>query len=251
MFERLTERARHSLVLAQEEARLLNHRCIGTEHLLLGLMKEQDGIAAQALSHLDLSVETVRLKVEEVVQLVATGPSGSPPFTPRAKKVLELALREALRRGHSHIGTEHILLGLAREGEGTGANVLVSLIGDLGRVRVEVIKILSENRSENASSWMSQLHDAPVAGQPPDNAYAAEADIRAAFAGSSAESEDGISVLTVEGGGTLGPILTALKRRLGGSATQGTNVFTSVDEIVFTDPTHAVVGFSRVCTEFG
>jgi ATP-dependent Clp protease ATP-binding subunit ClpA len=113
--ERFTDRARRVLVLDQEAGRLLNHSFIGTEHILLGLVHEQGGIAAQALSQLDIPLEAVRLKVEEVVQLVASGPSGSPPFTPRAKKVLEMALREALQLGHSYIGTEHILLGLVRE----------------------------------------------------------------------------------------------------------------------------------------
>jgi hypothetical protein len=148
MFERFSDQARRVLVLAQEESRLLNHAVIGTEHLLLGLLHEHDGIAARALTQLGLSLEAVRLEVADAVQLAATGPSGSPPFTPRAKKVLELALREALQLGHSYIGTEHILLGLVREGEGVGAQVLAGLVGDVSLVRQEVIEILSAHESD-------------------------------------------------------------------------------------------------------
>ena len=143
MFERFTDRARRVLVLAQEEARLLNHSFIGTEHILLGLIGEGDGLAAQALTTLGITPEAVRRKVEETIGMAGTAPSGSPPFTPRAKKVLELSLREALQLGHSHIGTEHILLGLVREGEGVAATVLVGLGADLGRVRREVVRLIS------------------------------------------------------------------------------------------------------------
>src|ERR1700684_3847774 len=118
MFERFTDRARRALVLAQEEARLLNHSFIGTEHILLGLLHEEEGVAATALQHLGFSLEAPRAKVEETIGLSGTSPTGSPPFTPRAKKVLELSLREALQLGHNYIGTEHMLLGLVREGEG-------------------------------------------------------------------------------------------------------------------------------------
>ena len=114
-------------MLAQEEARLLNHSFIGTEHILLGLIHEGEGVAAKALESLGISLEAVREKVEETIGMAGTAPSGSPPFTPRAKKVLELSLREALQLGHSYIGTEHMLLGLVREGEGVAATVLVSL----------------------------------------------------------------------------------------------------------------------------
>ena len=124
MFERFTDRARRVLVLAQEEARLLNHSFIGTEHILLGLIHEGEGVAAKALESLGISLEAVREKVEETIGLAGTAPTGSPPFTPRAKKVLELSLREALQLGHSYIGTEHMLLGLVREGEGVAATVL-------------------------------------------------------------------------------------------------------------------------------
>jgi hypothetical protein len=144
VFERFTERARRVLVLAQEEARLLDHGFIGTEHILLGLIQEVDGIAAQALRELDISLKVARAKVAETVGAQVTSGSGSPPFTPRAKKVLELALREALQLGHSYIGTEHLLLGVVREGEGVGAQVLVSLGADLSAVRQHVIRLLAE-----------------------------------------------------------------------------------------------------------
>jgi ATP-dependent Clp protease ATP-binding subunit ClpC len=124
LFERFTDRARRVLVLAQEEARLLNHSFIGTEHILLGLIHEGEGVAAKALESLGISLEAVREKVEETIGPAGTAPTGSPPFTPRAKKVLELSLREALQLGHNYIGTEHMLLGLVREGEGVAAQVL-------------------------------------------------------------------------------------------------------------------------------
>jgi ATP-dependent Clp protease ATP-binding subunit ClpC len=131
------------LVLAQEEARLLNHNFIGTEHILLGLIHEGDGVAAKALDSLGISLEAVREKVEERIGPSGSSTSGSPPFTPRAKKVLELSLREALQLGHNYIGTEHLLLGLVREDEGVAAQVLVSLGADLSRVRQRVIQLLS------------------------------------------------------------------------------------------------------------
>jgi ATP-dependent Clp protease ATP-binding subunit ClpC len=143
VFERFTDRARRVLVLAQEEARLLNHSFIGTEHILLGLIHEGEGVAAKALEQLGISLEAVREKVEETIGLSGNAPTGSPPFTPRAKKVLELSLREALQLGHNYIGTEHMLLGLVREGEGVAAQVLVSLGADLSRVRQQVIQLLS------------------------------------------------------------------------------------------------------------
>src|SRR5690606_23086445 len=118
LFERFTDRARRVVVLAQEEARLLNHSYIGTEHILLGLIHEGEGVAAKALESLGISLEAVRSQVEEIIGQGGTAPSGHIPFTPRAKKVLELSLREALQLGHNYIGTEHILLGLIREGEG-------------------------------------------------------------------------------------------------------------------------------------
>jgi ATP-dependent Clp protease ATP-binding subunit ClpC len=143
LFERFTDRARRVLVLAQEEARLLNHNFIGTEHILLGLIHEGEGVAAKALESLGISLEAVREKVEETIGPAGSSTTGSPPFTPRAKKVLELSLREALQLGHNYIGTEHMLLGLVREGEGVAAQVLVSLGADLSRVRQQVIQLLS------------------------------------------------------------------------------------------------------------
>ena len=143
MFERFTDRARRVVVLAQEEARLLNHNYIGTEHILLGLIHEGEGVAAKALESLGISLEKVRQQVEEIIGAGQSPPSGHIPFTPRAKKVLELSLREALQLGHNYIGTEHILLGLIREGEGVAAQVLVKLGADLGRVRQQVIQLLS------------------------------------------------------------------------------------------------------------
>lgn len=148
MFERFTDRARRVLTLAQEEARLLNHGFIGTEHLLLGLIHEDEGGAAKALEALGISHEAVRQKVVETIGKAGTAPSGSPPFTPRAKKVLELSLREALQLKHSYISTEHLLLGLVREGEGVAATVLVSLGADLSRVREQVIASMSGARGE-------------------------------------------------------------------------------------------------------
>ena len=143
MFERFTDRARRVVVLAQEEARLLNHSYIGTEHILLGLIHEGEGVAAKALESLNISLEAVRAQVEEIIGQGGSSPSGHIPFTPRAKKVLELSLREALQLGHNYIGTEHILLGLIREGEGVAAQVLVKLGADLSRVRQQVIQLLS------------------------------------------------------------------------------------------------------------
>src|ERR1700754_2613840 len=143
MFERLPDRARRVVVLAQEEARMLSHNYIGTEHILLGLIHEGEGVAAKALESLDISLEAVRAQVEEIIGQGQQAPSGHIPFTPRAKKVLELSLREALQLGHSYIGTEHILLGLIREGEGVAAQVLQKLGADLNRVRQQVIQLLS------------------------------------------------------------------------------------------------------------
>src|SRR5216110_4097703 len=142
MFERFTDRARRVVVLAQEEARMLNHNYIGTEHILLGLIHEGEGVAAKALESMNISLEAVRRQVEDIIGQGQQAPSGHIPFTPRAKKVLELSLREALQLGHNYIGTEHILLGLIREGEGVAAQVLQKLGADLNRVRQQVIQLL-------------------------------------------------------------------------------------------------------------
>ena len=145
MFERFTNRARRVVVLAQEEARKLNHNYIGTEHILLGLIKEGEGHAAKALEDLNISIENVRTEVVEIIGEGQQAPSGHIPFTPRAKKVLELSLREALQLGHNYIGTEHILLGLIREGEGVAAQVLKKLGAELTQVRQTVIKLISSS----------------------------------------------------------------------------------------------------------
>jgi ATP-dependent Clp protease ATP-binding subunit ClpC len=142
MFERFTERARRVVVLAQEEARMLNHNYVGTEHILLGLIHEGQGVAAEALESLGISLESVRQQVEEIIGRGEQAPSGHIPFTPRAKTVLELSLREAPQLGHNYVGTESILLGLIREGEGVAPQVLVRLGADLNRVRRQVIQLL-------------------------------------------------------------------------------------------------------------
>ena len=164
MFERFTDRARRVVILAQEEARLLNHNYIGTEHILLGLIHEHEGVAAKALESLDISLESVRGQVEEIIGQGAKPPSGHIPFTPRAKRVLELSLREALQLGHNYIGTEHILLGLIREGEGVAAQVLVKLGADLARVREQVVHLLATlgEVSSSASGGESER----VVGEP-------------------------------------------------------------------------------------
>src|SRR6478672_6279384 len=164
MFERFTDRARRVVVLAQEEARMLNHNYIGTEHILLGLIHEGEGVAAKALESLGISLEAVRQKVEEIIGHGQQSPSGHIPFTPRAKKVLELSLREALQINHSYIGTEHILLGLIREGEGVAAQVLVKLGADLNRVRNQVLQLLSGFQGKEAAT-----SGAPDAGSAPSS----------------------------------------------------------------------------------
>ncbi len=143
MFERFTERARQVVVLAQEEARTLKHNYIGTEHILLGLLREEEGLAARVLESLDITVERVRAQVVRIVGSGEEVTSGQIPFTPRAKKVLELALREALSLGHNYIGTEHILLGLVRENEGVAARILLDFDADSDKIRNEVIRMLS------------------------------------------------------------------------------------------------------------
>ena len=161
MFERFTDRARRVVVLAQEEAKGLNHNYIGTEHILLGLIKEGDGIAAKALAELDISIDNVREQVQDMIGQGQQAPTGHIPFTPRAKKVLELSLREALQLGHNYIGTEHILLGLIREGEGVAAQVLVKLGADLTRVRQTVIQLLSGYQAGKESATVGGGEPAP------------------------------------------------------------------------------------------
>ncbi|MCS4277686.1 ATP-dependent Clp protease ATP-binding subunit ClpC [Mycetocola sp. BIGb0189] len=152
MFERFTDRARRVVVLAQEEAKMLNHNYIGTEHILLGLIHEGEGVAAKALESLGISLDAVREQVQDIIGQGQQQPTGHIPFTPRAKKVLELSLREALQLGHNYIGTEHILLGLIREGEGVAAQVLVKLGADLNRVRQQVIQLLSGYQGKETAS---------------------------------------------------------------------------------------------------
>jgi ATP-dependent Clp protease ATP-binding subunit ClpC len=172
MFERFTDRARRVVVLAQEEARMLNHNYIGTEHILLGLIHEGEGVAAKALESLGISLEGVREQVEEIIGQGQTAPAGHIPFTPRAKKVLELSLREALQLGHNYIGTEHILLGLIREGEGVAAQVLQKLGADLNKVRQQVIQLLSgyagggEGAGKAGVAPGSAVGDDPKGGSP-------------------------------------------------------------------------------------
>ena len=161
MFERFTDRARRVVVLAQEEARMLSHNYIGTEHILLGLIHEGEGVAAKALESLDISLEAVRGQVEDIIGQGQQAPSGHIPFTPRAKKVLELSLREALQLGHNYIGTEHILLGLIREGEGVAAQVLVKLGADLNRVRQQVIQLVSGFQGKEAEAAGAPSENAP------------------------------------------------------------------------------------------
>jgi hypothetical protein len=173
MFERFTDRARRVVVLAQEEARLLNHNHIGTEHILLGLIHEGEGIAYLALTELGISLDAVRAQVEAEIGQGSEAPGGHIPFTPRAKKVLELSLREALQLGHNYIGTEHILLGLIREGEGVAAQVLVGLGADLDRVRQQVVQLLANagaSQAEQVAAGPSRIRQqavtAMVAGGP-------------------------------------------------------------------------------------
>src|SRR5213595_3844943 len=161
MFERFTDRARRVVVLAQEEARMLNHNYIGTEHILLGLIHEGEGVAAKALESLGISLEAVRQQVEEIIGQGQAAPTGHIPFTPRAKKVLELSLREALQLGHNYIGTEHILLGLIREGEGVAAQVLVKLGADLNRVRQQVNQLLHGYQGKEPTTAGGSSESAP------------------------------------------------------------------------------------------
>jgi ATP-dependent Clp protease ATP-binding subunit ClpC len=147
LFERFTERARQVVVLAQDEARALKHNYIGTEHILLGLLREEEGLAARVLESLDITVEEVRAQVARIVGQGDEVTTGQIPFTPRAKKVLELALREALSLGHNYIGTEHILLGLVRENEGVAARILLDFDADAEKIRNEIIRMLSGPRS--------------------------------------------------------------------------------------------------------
>ena len=168
-FERLTERARQVVVLAQEEARTLNHNYIGTEHLLLGLMREEDGLAARLLESLDISIRPVRAQVMRIVGSADEPVSGQIPFTPRARRVLELALREALSLGHNYIGTEHILLGMVRENDGVGLRILIHFYADPEKVRNEVIRMLAGPESRQGTAVTGRASPA-VGGSGPEPA---------------------------------------------------------------------------------
>jgi ATP-dependent Clp protease ATP-binding subunit ClpA len=170
LFERFTERGRRVIVLAQDEARKLNHDYIGTEHILLGLLREGDGVAAKALESLGISLDAVRQQVEEIIGRGQQPPSGHIPFTKRAKKALELSLRESRLLGQDYIGTEHILLGLLREGDGVAAQVLVKLGADLNRVRQQVIQLLHGSGEQEAGQGSRQSERPGT--QLPDDALA-------------------------------------------------------------------------------
>src|ERR1700685_636014 len=156
MFERFTDRARRVVVLAQDEARMLNHNYIGTEHILLGLIRESEGVAAKARESLGISLDAVRQQVEEIIGQGQQPPSGHIPFTKRAKKVLEMSLLESVQLGQNYIGTEHILLGLIREGDGVAAQVLVKLGADLNRVRQQVIQLVDGYQSKEPAGTASE-----------------------------------------------------------------------------------------------
>jgi ATP-dependent Clp protease ATP-binding subunit ClpC len=163
VFERFTDRSRRVVVLAQEEARMLNHNYIGTEHLLVGLVHEGEGVAATALASLGATLARVREQVEAIIGRGQQEPTGHIPFTARAKKVLELSLREALQLGHNYIGTEHILLGLIREGTGVAAQVLAKLGVDLTRARQEVLRLLNGRPAEAAADTADPMSTEPAA----------------------------------------------------------------------------------------
>jgi ATP-dependent Clp protease ATP-binding subunit ClpA len=154
MFEKFSDRARRVVVLSQEEARLLNHNYIGTEHILLGLVHEGEGVAARALGSLNIRLDAVRREVEQIIGQGGSSPSEHIPFTPRAKKVLELSLREAIQLGHNYIGTEHILLGVVREGEGVACQVLVKLGASLPKVRARVLQLAAKGPGEGTGGWV-------------------------------------------------------------------------------------------------
>ncbi len=167
MFERFTDRARRVVVLAQEEARMLDHNWIGTEHILLGLVHEGEGVAAKALISLGISLAAMRQAVEDIIGRGTEPPSGHIPFTPRSKKVLELSLREALSLGSDYIGTEHVLLALLREGDGVGAQILVGAGVDLNRARQQVINLLRGGREDDAPLPSVPVPPLTVSAPPP------------------------------------------------------------------------------------
>src|SRR5438067_8510872 len=188
MFERFTARARRVVVLAQEEARMLNHNYIGTEHILLGLIHEGKGVAAKSLESLGISLEAVRSQVEELIGRGTSGPTGHIPFTPRAKKVLELSLREALQLGHNYIGTEHILLGVIREGEGVAAQILHQH-ADLQAIRTAVIDLAPAASAETSGRGRRWLRRRGAAGPTEPGAPAEQAELNATPAADTTLSE--------------------------------------------------------------
>jgi ATP-dependent Clp protease ATP-binding subunit ClpC len=157
MFERFTDRARRVLVYAQDEARDLDHAFIGTEHILLGLIREGDGVAAKALDALEVTYDVVREKVKGLTELVTNASSTSPPFTPRAKKVMEMSLREALQLGHSYIGTEHLLLGLVRQGDGAAVRILNDLGVEISHIQTQVVQLMSSRSSREVGEPQVQV----------------------------------------------------------------------------------------------
>jgi ATP-dependent Clp protease ATP-binding subunit ClpA len=167
MFERFTDRARNVVVLAQEEARLLDHNYIGTEHILLGLLREGGGVAARVITAAGLSLEAARTEVERIIGRGKSTPTGHIPFTPRAKKILELSLREALEQQKSYIGTEHILLGMVREGQGVGAQILEEFVGPASAFRQRVIAAASEPGPDDAADDVPDVDD-PEPGPAPE-----------------------------------------------------------------------------------
>ncbi len=167
MFERFTDRARRMVVLAQEEARMLDHNWIGTEHILLGLVHEGEGVAAKALTALGITLAAMRQAVEDIIGRGAEPPAGHIPFTPRSKKVLELSLREARGLGSDYIGTEHVLLALLREGDGVGAQILVGAGVDLNRARQQVINLLRGGREDDAPLPSVPVPPLTVSAPPP------------------------------------------------------------------------------------
>jgi ATP-dependent Clp protease ATP-binding subunit ClpC len=162
VFERFTDRARETLVMAQEEARLLHHGFIGSEHILLGLLRQEDSVAGEVLASFGVTLEAGRRVVESILgDGSAEAELGSPPFTPRAKKILELSLRESLQLNHNYIGTEHLLLGLIREGEGVGAQILKELKVDLGAARQRVLQFIAEKVDIDPSAATGQASSGP------------------------------------------------------------------------------------------
>ena len=157
MFERFTDRARRVLAYAQEEARDLDHAFIGTEHILLGLIREGDGVAAKALDALGVSYDVVRAKVTAMTELATNTSSNSPAFTSRAKKVLEMSLREALELHHSYIGTEHILLGLVRQSDGSAVRILDDLGVEMSDIRTQVVQLMSGLSNREGGEPLAQV----------------------------------------------------------------------------------------------